>query len=419
MATFTPNKALPQPTVGGDQSGAWGTLLNQGMAIIDNALGASNTIAAGGTVTTIALSGTAAQDLIQVVNGTLAANTEVLLPPVGGFYIFDNETSGTFVATVGVGVSAALGGTVTLSQGKREIVYSDGVNARSATDAYIPNGGTGTLSSLTVSGLMSAGTVVASAGAGSGFVEMLPGGTATPGLVGFFNQSGTRVGYVGWSSGTNLLLETENGFTGWSVVGNLSASGNFAATGSVTVGGALSLTGSLTASGKTALNNDTLIVGSSSTNLTNSLRVLNPGGSVGLSVTGNSLVVMPGVVANTTGNAANIFMDGSGILYQSVSSRRFKRTIKTFLDPLAAACKLRFVRYKSRAKADGDTQFAGFIAEEVHAAGLHEFVAYDAKGRPNAVHYGPLAALAIGAVSELAKTVESLAKRVSALEKRR
>jgi hypothetical protein len=118
----------------------------------------------------------------------------------------------------------------------------------------------------------------------------------------------------------------------------------------------------------------------------------------------------------TTGAAANLVVDGGGILRLSTSSARYKRDIQPFPAPLDAARKLRAVRFRSRAESDGDTVFAGLIAEDVHDAGLTEFVVYDTERRPNGIHYGPLAALAIGAVSELYGIVDDLRHRVAALE---
>jgi hypothetical protein len=49
------------------------------------------------------------------------------------------------------------------------------------------------------------------------------------------------------------------------------------------------------------------------------------------------------------------------------------------------------------------------IAEEVHAAGLTEFVQYH-EGQPDALHYANMVALCIKAIQELTKRVEELEK---------
>jgi hypothetical protein len=111
----------------------------------------------------------------------------------------------------------------------------------------------------------------------------------------------------------------------------------------------------------------------------------------------------------TTGSAANVYVDSSGYLYRSTSSLRYKTDVVDYSRTLADLMKLRPVFYKSKGDNDGDTRFAGLIAEEVHAAGLTEFVAYNDSGDPDALHYGNMIALCI-------KTIQELSARVAALE---
>jgi hypothetical protein len=109
---------------------------------------------------------------------------------------------------------------------------------------------------------------------------------------------------------------------------------------------------------------------------------------------------------NTTGSAANLFVDSGGTLQRSTSSLRYKSNVTDATHGLADVLKLRSVTYK--AKNDGDTVFGGLIAEEVHDAGLTEFVAYDKEGRPDAIHYGNMVALLVKAVQELTARVAEL-----------
>jgi hypothetical protein len=62
---------------------------------------------------------------------------------------------------------------------------------------------------------------------------------------------------------------------------------------------------------------------------------------------------------------------------------------------------LRPVTYKSKSANDGETVFGGLIAEEVHAAGLTEFVQYAEDGTPDALAYGNMVSLCIKAIQEL------------------
>lgn len=109
---------------------------------------------------------------------------------------------------------------------------------------------------------------------------------------------------------------------------------------------------------------------------------------------------------NTTANAANVEVDSSGILRRSTSSLRYKSNVADATHGLADVLKLRSVTYKG--KNDGDKVFGGLIAEEVHDAGLTEFVAYDKEGQPDALHYGNMVALLVKAVQELSAKVAAL-----------
>jgi hypothetical protein len=116
---------------------------------------------------------------------------------------------------------------------------------------------------------------------------------------------------------------------------------------------------------------------------------------------------LPSTYNNTTASAANVFIDGSGYLYRSTSSLKYKTDVQDATHGLAEVLALRPVTYKG--KSDGDKMFGGLIAEEVHNAGLSEFVAYDNEGKPDALHYGNM-------VSLLVKAIQQLEARVAALE---
>jgi hypothetical protein len=101
-----------------------------------------------------------------------------------------------------------------------------------------------------------------------------------------------------------------------------------------------------------------------------------------------------------------MYVDSSGLLYRSTSSLRYKSDVTDAAHGLADVLKLRSVTYKG--KNDGDKVFGGLIAEEVHDAGLTEFVAYDNEGRPDALHYGNMVALLVKAVQELKAELDAL-----------
>jgi hypothetical protein len=108
----------------------------------------------------------------------------------------------------------------------------------------------------------------------------------------------------------------------------------------------------------------------------------------------------------TSASASNVGVDAAGGFFRSTSSLRYKTNVVDAAHGLADVLKLRSVTYKG--KNDGDTVFGGLIAEEVHDAGLTEFVAYDKEGRPDALHYGNMVALLVKAVQELSAKVAAL-----------
>ena len=117
---------------------------------------------------------------------------------------------------------------------------------------------------------------------------------------------------------------------------------------------------------------------------------------------------------NTTGAAANVYIASNSKLYRSTSSARYKNTIEDATFGLAEAMALRPVTYKGNN--DGDTVFGGLIAEEVHDAGLTEFVQYNADGEPDSLAYGNMVSLCIKAIQELSAENAALTARIEALE---
>jgi hypothetical protein len=103
------------------------------------------------------------------------------------------------------------------------------------------------------------------------------------------------------------------------------------------------------------------------------------------------------VYAQTSGSAANVFVDSSGYLLRSTSSIKYKKDVVDYDKGLIAVQSLRPVYYKSnRTNADGNEdshQYVGFIAEEIDAAGLTEFVQYGEDSTPESLAYGNMVAL--------------------------
>jgi hypothetical protein len=222
---------------------------------------------------------------------------------------------------------------------------------------------------------------------------------------GTFGASATITAQYGYSVNANLIGATNNyGFFGnipagsnrWNFYAAGTAQNYFA--GDTGIGGTPIAGVRLRIKGSTATNASYSISCVNSAD-TNTFFILNDG------------AFSTGQAANspynlTTGSAANVFVDSSGFLYRSTSSLRYKSDIGDAEHGLSDVLKLRSVTYK--AKNSGDTVFGGLIAEEVHDAGLTEFVAYDKEGRPDALHYGNMVALLVKAVQELTARVAEL-----------
>jgi len=144
--SFTSNRDLILPLVGGD-SGAWGGLLNNGvMSQLDLILGATQPITV--TVADVTLTTTQWNNCAIKLTGALTGNRQLILPfnvnsvtvAVGGLFVVDNQTTGNFTVTV---ITAAAGSTgVVALQGKRTLLYSDTLNVNYADDAVATSAST-------------------------------------------------------------------------------------------------------------------------------------------------------------------------------------------------------------------------------------------------------------------------------------
>jgi hypothetical protein len=119
----------------------------------------------------------------------------------------------------------------------------------------------------------------------------------------------------------------------------------------------------------------------------------------------------------TTGNAANLHvLAADGGLYRSVSSIKYKTNVQNATHGLFDLLKLRPVSYQGINEIDGNKTFGGLIAEEVHEAGLTEFVQYAKDGSPDALSYGNMVSLCIKAIQEMKTVIDEQAQRISVLE---
>jgi len=143
-------------------------------------------------------------------------------------------------------------------------------------------------------------------------------------------------------------------------------------------------------------------------------RITSSGNLIGAGTT--SIIYWEGVYNNTTASAANMFVASNGSFARSTSSLKYKTDVQDAVHGLTDVLKLRPVTYKGKSASDGDAVFGGLIAEEVHEAGLTEFVQYAEDGSPDALAYGNMVSLCIKAIQEQQALITSLTARIAALE---
>lgn len=140
-----------------------------------------------------------------------------------------------------------------------------------------------------------------------------------------------------------------------------------------------------------------------------------PSGSGNISI--NNGIYSVGVYNNSSGQAANLGIDATNKnFYRSTSSIKYKREVQDAVHGLSELLRLRPVTYKGKSPTDGERVFGGLIAEEVHDAGLTEFVQYSITNEPDALAYGNMVSLCVKAIQELKAIVDAQAARISALE---
>jgi hypothetical protein len=128
----------------------------------------------------------------------------------------------------------------------------------------------------------------------------------------------------------------------------------------------------------------------------------------------SGVISADGVYNTTSSDAANVRVLSNGNIVRSTSSERYKNTITDASKGLTELNNLRPVTYKGNN--DGDTVFYGLIAEEVHEAGLTEFVEYNDDNEPDALRYPHMVSLCIKAIQEQQTIIDDLKTRIETLE---
>lgn len=126
--TLTTNKQYSKQGTG-DNPGAWGPILNTNYDLVDQNLG--GTFSQGLTNVDVSISLANAENLRITLTGVLLANVSVKLPSgMGGFWVIDNQTTGSFTVTIKTTAGGSVG--VTAQQGYTTIVFSDGTDVKQA-----------------------------------------------------------------------------------------------------------------------------------------------------------------------------------------------------------------------------------------------------------------------------------------------
>jgi hypothetical protein len=121
------------------------------------------------------------------------------------------------------------------------------------------------------------------------------------------------------------------------------------------------------------------------------------------------------IFGQTSSGGAAVFINNSGKLGTSTSSRRFKEEIKrmgTASEALFALQPVTF-RYKKEVDSDGIPQF-GLVAEEVEKVN-HDLVVRDKEGKPYSVRYDQVNAMLLNEFLKEHRKVEQLEKQVATL----
>lgn len=145
MASYTTNKKIEKPDYNEYSTNptGWSGPINADWDIIDKCFGGVLSKNATGSVGTVNLTITEAQNLIVNITGAMTGNAIYTLPVnisatgiVAGQWIVYNNTTGNYTVTIAP-VSGG-GSSVVCPQGKRTAIYSDGTNVALINEAPTP-----------------------------------------------------------------------------------------------------------------------------------------------------------------------------------------------------------------------------------------------------------------------------------------
>ena len=139
----------------GTQSGTWGTTTNTNWDLVDQAIAGVDTITmtnANYTLTSTSGVVNEARNMVIVATGSLSATYKIEAPLVPKLYLVENSTTGGQDITIG----GATGSTVTIPNGYSILVYCDGSDFYSGSNAtygdFLVQGNLGTTGNIAVAG---------------------------------------------------------------------------------------------------------------------------------------------------------------------------------------------------------------------------------------------------------------------------
>jgi len=254
-------------------------------------------------------------------------------------------------------------------------------------------------------------------------------------------QIGARASLATTGAATSVVQNAYNNGTNWIYLANsyasrynqvsgqhewyYAASGTAGNTATFTQAMTLDSSGNLSI-GTTSISGGRLTVKAATSSGANAMQVKDSADTVRMELSDNGYIRFPAVYGTfTSAAAANVYMYTDGGLYRSTSSLKYKKNVVDATHGLADLLNLRPVTYEGKAEMDSGKTFGGLIAEEVHDAGLTEFVQYAEDGSPDALAYGNMVSLCVKAIQELkaindtqAETINALTARIEALEGR-
>lgn len=243
--------------------------------------------------------------------------------------------------------------------------------------------------------------------------------TALGGLALFSDTTGqanTAVGLNALRFNTTGFHNVANGFDALlsNKIGNHNTANGDIALMRNTTGNFNTADGAHTLAGNTTGSSNTVLGFRAGDNVTTASNVICIGsGVVGANVSNSCFI--GSVFGQTSPGGVAVFIDSSGKVGTSTSSRRFKEEIKPMERTSEALFALKPVtfRYKKEIDASGTSQF-GLVAEEVEKVN-RDLVVRDNDGKPYSVRYEQVNAMLLNEFLKEHRKVEQLQKQVEAL----